>query len=103
VIQSEVGEDVNSFQAGLESAYRFEPNLIYVGDVRPGDEIPNLLHAVAAGITTLVSSASVPGNVLLEQFTPPGLAAGDETSGPIRTVIRVTPEEGGRLAIERDD
>ena len=101
-IQTEVGSDTQSINAGLAESENFSPDLIYVEDVRLTDEMDGLTHAVGAGVTTIASSISMSGTTLLEKVFP----YGTNTSGKadlIRTAVNVTQEKDGRLLLEASE
>jgi len=88
ILQTEIGADTATFEEGLSSAYRFEPHLLYLGDLRPSDQIPSITHALGAGIMTVITSVSLPGPTLLADFCPPAdTRASDERVCQSVTVI----------------
>lgn len=101
-IQSEIGSDMASINAGLENAEKFTPDLIYVEDVRPSDDITALTHAVGAGVTSIASSISMSGASLLEKI----FQYGTNSSGKadlIRTAVQVTLLKDGRILLEPNE
>ena len=100
VIQTELGADVASLEQGIVNALVFDPSVLFVGDVRPTDSVPSLTHAVGAGVLTIVSSVSIPGATLLQQYLPAAPADGAATGGPnLRCVVEVAPRDHGRCAL----
>lgn len=103
VIQAELNSDVDTFEHGLSNAFMFDPDLLFIGDVRPTDTIPSLAHATGSGILTIISSVSVPGSVLLRQHTAAVAGGSTPSEDLLRLAVRVLPQPNGRalLIIEK--
>jgi hypothetical protein len=92
VIQSEIDTDAGSFETGLRGAYPFGPNIIFLGDIWPGEEIPSLQSAETKGAVAIVSSSSMTGTQLLSQYGVTDEVDADDGPGILRAAIRVAPE-----------
>ncbi|MCE9614976.1 MAG: Flp pilus assembly complex ATPase component TadA [Lentisphaerae bacterium] len=103
IIQTELGSDIDTLEKGLANAFMFEPNVVFVGDVRATDSIPSLMHAVGAGMLTIVSSVAITGEHMINQYAPQSLAGGTVSDAFVRCAIRVTPLADGRLAVHVRD
>ncbi len=103
VIQSEINTDAGSFEAGLRSAYPFGPNIIFLGDLWPGEEIPSLQSAETKGAVAIVSSAAMTGDQLLAQYGIPAGAPGGDAAGALRASVRVEPVDTDTVSLSLDD
>jgi twitching motility protein PilT len=100
VIQSELGADVDTLEEGIRSILPFQPDIVYVGDIWPGDEIPSLRFMVAnRGTTTVVSSGAMSGEQLLKSFAPPDSFREAERDNVIRAIAEVRALSSGKLSV----
>ena len=99
VIQAELGVDVPSLEEGIQNAFLFEPEVLYLGDIRPSDEVPSLVHAIDAGAFVIVNSSSMNGEGLVQKFRPQ-LRESANTGQFISAIARITPADGRKVVVE---
>jgi len=99
VIQSELGRDVASLNEGVESASLFDPDILFVGDVRLTDDLPGVRYAVASGVFTIVSSVSMAADELLDKFCPKTGEPGAAARRYARSKVNVLPAAGKELNV----
>jgi twitching motility protein PilT len=99
VIQTELTDHARSFEAGLQGGLILEPDIVYVGDIRAGDEIPSLAHAVRAGVCTIVSSVGLGNGTLSEQCACTAASPGDDPPAPC-LLVKVLPAAGGKISVQ---
>jgi len=99
VVQAELNAEVKTLQRGLDDALLREPDLIYVGDIRPDDDLPMLVHAIHSRIVAVVSSVTMDGSMLLRKFAP-AHASPQGFVEPPACAVRVTPAAAGRVSVE---
>lgn len=85
VIQSEIKTDAASFETGLRGAYPFGPDIIYLGDLWPDEQIPSLQAAETKGAVVIVSSSSMNGEQLLSQYCV------TQDAGMLRLAAKIEP------------
>jgi len=99
VVQCELGNDMASLEDGVRSAFLLEPDVIYVGDVWPADQIPSLGRAVDAGMLTILSSVAIGGDEMLRRFAPSGEDVVSEDPRCVRAMVEVIPSEAGKIKV----
>lgn len=103
VVQSEVDVDVATMESGIGNALEFDPDVLFVNDVRSEDTLPSLRHAVGMGVLTIVGSASLTYEAIAaksgygdrESDAPSGRLFGGD--------VRVAPADEGLLNVEFTD
>ena len=100
IIQSELGGDVSSMDEGLQTAFPFEPDIIYVGDVRPNDDIPSAGHAGGPHVLAVFSSVSMDGSTLLSKITPQFPDTKSVTQEFLCGSVTVVPAANNTLRVE---
>lgn len=103
VIQIELHTDVNSMEEGAQNAFLFEPDIMYVGDIRPSDELPSVTQVMELGVLTIVSSVLLNGKMLMEKFRPKSTDSQESFRQMIRGMVKVSPGKGGKLSINFSD
>lgn len=99
VIQAELGTDIATFEQGIEAAFVFSPDILFLGDLWPSDDVPGLRHAAGADLLTIVSSVSISAPPFHDAWTPgPGMAGAATRQYP-QFSVQVTPQGGGRLDV----
>ncbi|MFC1453139.1 hypothetical protein ACFLSJ_07350 [Verrucomicrobiota bacterium] len=99
VIQSELNTDVPSFERGLLNASPFSPDLIYIGDVWPSDEITSLCSMTRAGATTILSSASLTGAQILRKFRSEPGERSEESRAVTEMSVEILPAGGEKVSV----
>lgn len=103
IVQREVGEDVESFEIGIEDAMREAPDIIVVGEMRDSKTMQAALRAATSGhvvFTTLhaESTADAPTRIL-DSMPPARLAeVRSMLSRTLRGVVyqKLLPVKGGK-------
>lgn len=101
VIQAEVGSDVDTIEEGVRNALLLDPDVLYVGDIWPSDNVPSLSHAIEACSFTIVSGVSPGRDSLLERFRRIGTGPDSSLESILRQMIKVVPKADGRVAAEQ--
>jgi twitching motility protein PilT len=99
VVQCELGNDVPTLEAGIRSAFLLEPDILFVGDIWPGDEMPSLTRAVEAGVFTLLSSVAMSGEEMLGRFHARGSDVSRLGPNELRAAAQVIPAAAGKIAV----
>jgi Tfp pilus assembly pilus retraction ATPase PilT len=98
IIQCELNADVRTMDEGVHGAALFEPDIMYVGDIKPGDDLPGITRAVENGALAILSSVMLNERALLDRFTP-SLVSPDQASPFVRSAFRVQQGVGGKLSV----
>lgn len=107
IIQREVGDDVESYSAGLREALRQNPDVIVIGEIRDAETAMVALQAAETGHLVI---GSVHARSVVETVTRFVLLAPEKSSGEVRYVFGTTirlivnqrllrRRQGGRLAV----
>jgi len=84
--------DVSSLEEGVRTAALFRPDILYVGELHHGDDIPSLVETIASGVLVVLGSSVVGSRALLNRFLPPDdTEAGDGL--PVRALAAVSPHK----------
>jgi len=99
VVQREIETDVDTFEEGVRNALAFAPDILFLGDVLPDDDIPSAAHAVESGILTILSSVTLDAGSLVRKLSLP---SPDEGMLPTLSVnaVKVLPLTSNHLKIE---
>jgi len=72
---------------------------MYLGDIWSGDDMPDMLHLVKRGVSVVFSSVAPDEQLLMEQFRPGEPGAGGGSSRTASAMVKVVPQQGGRLSV----
>lgn len=100
VIQMEMNTDVQSMEEGVQKAFLFQPDIMYVGEIRPTDELPSLVHTAESGVTTVISSVASDEIMLLSRFRMQFKEPSGRFVRLIKKMARVSQGSDGRLSVE---
>lgn len=100
VIQTELNSDVHSIEEGVQNAFLFEPDILYIGDVRRTDEIPSVRHAVKGGVFAILASVGADGEMLLEKLQPLRTSFDDGSQELAVVNVRVLPVAGNKMTVK---
>ena len=103
VIQSELNKSVKTLEEGMENAFLFDPDILFVGDVHMSDEVPSIRRAVISGVLTFVSSVTTDADALLDQFCPKTGQPGVGTRRYVRGKVNVQSAPDGKLSLSLAD
>ena len=98
IIQCEVGTDIDSMTEGIYNASLFNPDIMYVGDIKPSDNFPEITNAIENGTLVIVSSVLLSGKDITEKYYPKTIyanSAPDMTSG----IFMVAPSKNSKLSV----
>jgi twitching motility protein PilT len=98
-VQCELGSDFRSMAEGIESAGLFEPDLLFVSDIRMEDDLTGLKQLIENRVLAVLGSAVVDSGSLMKQYAPDPAAA---TMGDaIRTGFVITPLGGEKIEVRK--
>jgi len=97
VIQCELNTDVNSMDEGVNVASLFEPDIMYVGDLRPVEPLTGITRAVENGVLVILSSVMLNAQTLCSRYSPQ-LNLMDELHGFTANAFTVRPNGADRLS-----
>jgi len=100
VLQSELNTDVESLEEGVQDAFMLRPDIMYIGSVRPSDALPTLVPLAEGGALVILTSSTVSGPVLLEQYQPRFKEARSVRPWTGDQVIEVLPGGEGKLSLK---
>jgi twitching motility protein PilT len=98
VIQCESNADVKSMEEGVSVASLFEPDIMYVGDVKPADDLPGVVRAVENGILVILSSVMLNPSALFRRYAPQ-VKSGGAAAGISANAFTVVPASDGKLTV----
>ena len=79
IIQCELGTDIETMTAGIHNASLFGPNIMYVGDIKPSDDFPEITNTIENGTLVIVSSVLLSGKDITERYYPKSTYANSAT------------------------
>ncbi|MBM4143291.1 MAG: hypothetical protein FJ225_06835 [Lentisphaerae bacterium] len=100
VVQTELGIEVPALDDGVRNAFLLEPDVIFVGDLWPADEVPSLARAIEGGTLTVLSSVALSGEELLRRFAGETGKESARDPNALRLIARVFTENDGMLRVE---
>jgi twitching motility protein PilT len=103
VIQSEIGNDVETFAKGIASARRMGADLLYLGNVAVEDALPGLVDVLHSGATVLVSGPTATRQVIHRKLLKEadGIAEALCDIACVAASVVATPER--RVAVTASD
>lgn len=97
VLQSELASDVPSLDKGIQDAFMFMPDLLYIGDVRPSDQVPSLVPFAEAGALVALSSSTISGPQILQKHQPRFRESESLRPWTGDAFVEITPADNGKL------
>ena len=100
VIQSEVNTDIGTLAEGIRNGLMLAPDIMYVRNPRLKEEIIGLMQAAEAGSLVVISVVAFNEKALLMDFEARLTDFYDNFCALMKTVIRVSPANGGKLTFQ---
>lgn len=97
VIQCELNTDVRSMAEGVNVSSLFEPDIMYVGDVKPADDLDGITRAIENGVLVMLSSVMLNPQALHKRYFPPTAHVGEERSFTA-SAFTLQPNGTGKLS-----
>ena len=97
-IQCEISTDVGSMAEGVHGAAIFAPDILFVGDVKPQDELPELSRMIENGALAIVSSVTLNGDDIFKRHYP-AAPAHTGVADFIAASFTVSPAEGDKFSV----
>ena len=97
-IQCELHVDAASMEDGINGAALFDPDIVYVGDIRPGDQLSGIARSVENGAMALLSSVLLSEQELIKRYCTVEARPGPDEM--ISAGFRVKPDKHGKLAVD---
>jgi len=99
VFQTELNSDVKTLEEGVQNVLFFDPDIMYVADVRPSDNLPSVTHLAETNALVILTSSAMNGKMLLERFQPDFRGSDCSSSRANGQMIEVLGAGGGKLSI----
>jgi Tfp pilus assembly pilus retraction ATPase PilT len=99
IVQVELDADTPSMEVGVQSALNFDPDIMYVADIRPNDALPSVAHAMASPGLTVLSSVSIDGTALVDKLSRDFPGSRELDPGLIQGKVKVMPGREGKLLV----
>jgi twitching motility protein PilT len=103
VIQSEIGNDVETFAKGIASARRMGADLLYLGNVAVEDALPGLVDVLHSGATVLVSGPTATRQVIHRKLLKEADGIAEALSDIACVAASVVPTPERRVAVAASD
>ncbi len=70
IMQCELSTDVDSITDGINNASLFKPDIMYVGNIKPSDDFPEIINIIENGTLVIISSVLLTGEEITEKYYP---------------------------------
>jgi twitching motility protein PilT len=101
IVQREVGSDVVSFAQGLRAAFRQDPDVILIGEIRDRDTMETALAAAEAGHLVLATLHTLSAASTVDRITD--FFAGDDKALVRKVLAAVLVGVIGQVLLPRED
>ena len=98
IIQCELGTDIESIAAGIHNSSLFHPDIMYIGDIKPSDDLPEITNAIENGTLVILSSVLLDGKEILEKYYPKTIYA-NSAIDMISGTFTVSSGKDNKLAV----
>lgn len=103
VIQAEVGSDVETLDKGIQNAFLVEPDLVYVGDVRPADVGASLSHLLNTRCGVILSTVAGDARPFVQRVEQAIGEAHFGVRSGIDMTVKVLPRPGRHAEVTIDE
>jgi hypothetical protein len=91
---------VDSVEEGIEHALLFEPDILFVSNVRLMGEMAGVIEAASASILTVVSSPAPSEDICLASFKARFRPYSESFESLLKATVLVRPAADGKLIVD---
>lgn len=98
IMQCELNTDIASMADGINNASLFTPDIMYIGNIKPSDNFPEITNIIENGTLVIISSVLLTGQEIIEKYYPKNLHS-KSILDMINATFLVTQGEKNKLLI----
>lgn len=102
IVQTDLLDDVTTFEEGLRGMLLLEPDIVLIADLWPSDHVPSLARLADSRKLVILTSSALGGEELLRHFMPRSEAAAQLNPSMIWEAVDVIPLPNGRAIVRTD-